>query len=153
MWILAAGAEPPLIDIDGTLYVQLALFLLLVVVLTQLLFKPYLALRAEREAAIAGTADEARRLDADAQARIAEYEGHLARARARGAEERARIRAEGATRERDTIEKARSETARKVAEARADVARRGEQARAELVRQADDIGRRLASRLLGREVA
>jgi F-type H+-transporting ATPase subunit b len=153
MWILAATAEPPLIDIDGTLYLQLGLFLVLVFVLTQFLFKPYLALRAERDAAIAGVTEEARRLDGDAQARIAEYEGHLAQARAKGTEERARIRAEGAARERDTVEKARVETARRVAEARADVARRGEEARATLVREADDIGRRLASRLLGREVA
>ena len=153
MWILAAGAEPPLIDIDATLYVQLLLFLLLLIVLTQLLFKPYLRLRDERERAIGGTADEARRLEADAQARIADYEGHLARAKARGAEERARIRADGVARERAVVDTARAETSRRIAEARAEVARLGEQARVELTRQADDIGRRLASRLLGREVS
>ena len=153
MWILAASAEPPLIDIDGTLFVQLVLFLLLLIVLTQLLFKPYLRLRDERQQAIGGTADEARRLEADARTRIAEYEGHLAKAKARGAEERARIRAEGAVRQRDVVDKARAETTRRVTEARAEVARLGEQARVELTRQADDIGRRMASRLLGREVS
>jgi F0F1-type ATP synthase membrane subunit b/b' len=154
MWILAAHAgEPPLIDIDGTLFVQLALFLILVAVLTRFLFKPYLALREERRRAIEGTIEDAKRLEADAQARIAEYEAHLGRAKARGAEERARIRAEGAARERDVVDRARAETARRVTEGRADAARRGAQARAELLRQADDIGRRMAGRLLGREVS
>jgi len=150
--ILAGGSEPPLIDIDGTLLVQLALFLLAVLVLTQLLFKPYLALRAERERAIDGTIREARQLEADAQARIAEYEGHLVRAKAKGSEERARIRAESATREREVVEVARDEAAKRMAEARADVARRGDQARQELLRHADDIGKQLAGRLVGRDL-
>jgi len=153
MWILVAGAEPPLIDMDWTVAVQLVLFLLLLAVLTQLLFKPYLRLRDERERAIGGTADEARRIETDAQARIAEYQGHLAKAKARGAEERARIRAAGAARERGVVDKARAETSLRVAEARAELARLGEQTRVELSRQADDIGRQLASRLLGREVS
>jgi len=150
--LVAYASEPPLIDIDGTLFVQLFLFLVLVLVLTQLLFKPYLALREERDRAIAGTAWVARRLEADAQARIADYEAHLARAKARGAEERARIRAEGAGREREVVDQARADASRRVTEARADVASKGEAARLDLSRQADDIGRRLASRLAGRDV-
>jgi F-type H+-transporting ATPase subunit b len=152
MTILAGGSEPPLIDIDGTLLVQLVLFLVAVFVLTRLLFKPYLALRAERERAIEGTIREAKQLEADAQARIAEYEGHLAQAKAKGSEERARIRAESAEKEREIVEVARAGATKRTAEARADVARRGDQARQDLLRHADDIGKQLAGRLVGRDL-
>jgi len=40
--------EPQLIDLDGTLFVQLGLFLLAVVVLYRFLWKPYLRVRDER---------------------------------------------------------------------------------------------------------
>ncbi len=47
---LAAGH--PLIDIDLTVFVQFALFLILFVVANKLLFQPYLQLRERRKAGI-----------------------------------------------------------------------------------------------------
>ena len=47
---LASGH--PLIDIDGTVFVQFGLFLLLFLAANKLLFQPYLALRERRKAGI-----------------------------------------------------------------------------------------------------
>ena len=44
----AEEGPPPLIDLDGTILVQLGLFLLLWIVLWKLLFQPFLKVRDQR---------------------------------------------------------------------------------------------------------
>src|SRR4051794_23758886 len=70
----AAAKDPPIIDLDSTVLVQLVIFIITAVVLSRFLFKPYLAVRAARGAGIEGARDEARRMDEEAKARIADYE-------------------------------------------------------------------------------
>src|SRR5262245_46180826 len=93
-------APPPLIDVDGTFFLQLGLFLIMAFVLNAVLFKPYLRMRAERERSIDGARDEAHKMEAKARAIVTDYDAQLTRARQRGAEERARLRQEAAARER-----------------------------------------------------
>src|SRR4051812_38209807 len=86
--------EPLLIDLDNTLFVQLGLFLLLVVVLHRFLWKPYLRVREERVTRIDGFREEAARIEADAVARLARTEAQLEEVRRIGAVERAAARSE-----------------------------------------------------------
>ena len=76
---LASGH--PLIDIDYTVFVQFGLFLLLFALANKLLFKPYLQLRERRKAGIDGAREEAERMTAQADAKLADYEKQLAAAR------------------------------------------------------------------------
>ena len=91
--------SPQLIDVDGTVFVQLGLFLVLALVLTKLLWKPYLRVRTERVARVEGYREEAARLETDAQQRLARADAALAEARRKGADQRAVARGEAHARE------------------------------------------------------
>ena len=61
---LLVASSAPVIDFDGTAYVQLGIFLVLMAVLHPLLFKPWLETRERRVTSIAGAVAEADRLQA-----------------------------------------------------------------------------------------
>jgi len=148
---LASGH--PLIDIDGTVFVQFGLFLLLFFVANKYLFQPYLQLRERRKAGIEGARAEAERMTASADAKLADYEKQLASARNRANEEGRKVRAEAAAHEKDVTDKARSETQKAIDEATAKMKQETEAARLQLLPQASTLARQIASKLLGREVA
>ena len=148
---LASGH--PLIDIDYTVFVQFGLFLLLFVVANKLLFKPYLQLRERRKAGIDGAREEAERMTAQADAKLADYEKQLASARNRANEEGRKVRAEASAHEKDVTDKARGEAQKAIDEAAAKMRQETEAARLQLLPQANTMARQIASKLLGREVA
>ena len=113
------SAEPQLIDIDKTVFVQLAVFLLALIVLGRFLWKPYLRVRTERVARVEGYREEAARLEADAEQRLARADVQLAEARRVGAGERAVARGEAHAREQTLLAEANAAAQRKLAEARA----------------------------------
>jgi F-type H+-transporting ATPase subunit b len=148
---LASGH--PLIDIDLTVFVQFGLFLLLFVAANKLLFQPYLALRERRKAGIEGAREEADRMTASADAKLADYEKQLAAARNRANEEGRKLRTEATTHEKDVTDKARAEAQKSIDEATAKMKQETEAARLQLLPQANTLARQIATKLLGREVA
>ena len=151
--IVSLAGGHPLIDIDLTVVVQFALFLVLFFVANRLLFQPYLQLRERRKAGIEGARAEAERMTAEADARLADYEKRLAMARDRAGEEGRKVRLEAATHEREVTDRARASAQQAIDEAQAAMRRETEAARAQLLPQADALARAIGSKLLGREVA
>jgi len=92
-------------------------------------------------------------MSAQADAKLADYEKQLAGARSRANEEGRKVRAEASTHEREVTDKARAAAQASIDEAQAKVRTETAAARAELMPQADAIAKKLASKLLGREVA
>jgi F-type H+-transporting ATPase subunit b len=150
---LSVASGHPLIDIDGTAFVQFALFLVLMFVANKLMFQPYLALRERRKAGIEGARAEAERMTAQADAKLADYEKQLAIARERANEEGRKVRGEAATHEKEVTDKARASAQTAIDEASTKMRSETEAARAQLMPQADAIAKQIASKLLGREVA
>ncbi len=154
MLLLAAkGGEHPLIDIDLTIVIQLAIFIALSLLATRWLFKPYLKMRDDREKGIEGAREEADKLSAEADARLADYDAKLDDARDRARKEQHEVRAEASTSQRELMEKTRADAASAMEEARGKLATETEAARAELMPKADSIANDMVSKLLGREVA
>ena len=143
----------PLIDIDGTAFVQFALFLVLMFVANKLMFQPYLVLRERRRAGIDGARAEAERMTAQADAKLADYEKQLAVARHRANEEGRKVRGEAVTHEKEVTDKARATAQTSIDEATAKMRTQTETARGQLLPQADAIAKQIASKLLGREVS
>src|SRR3954471_12388000 len=106
--------EPQLIDVDHTVFIQLGIFLLLMLVLNKFLWKPYLRVRTERVARVEGYREEAVKLEADAQQRLARGAPALAVARPGGAGKRAVARAEAHTREQTLLAEATAAAQRKL---------------------------------------
>lgn len=150
---VAAGGEHPLIDVDGTLWIQLGLFLLMGLVVTNWLFKPYLRMREEREKGIDGARKEAETMTSEADSRLADYESKLAAARSRAYDEQRKLRAEATAYQAEVTDKARAEANKAIEESRAKVREQVEAARAELMPQAETLAGQMTAKLLGRKVA
>jgi F-type H+-transporting ATPase subunit b len=149
---IASGGHP-LIDMDLTVFVQFALFLILYLIANRMLFQPYLALRERRRSGVEGAREEAERMTAEADSKLTDYEKQLAVARAKGNEEGRKLRMEAIDHERDVTDKARTAAQKAIEEAQAKMRAQTEAARAELMPQAETLARQMASKLLGREVA
>ena len=152
--VLVSVAEGhPLIDIDWTVALQFGLFLAMFFLAKKLLFQPYLALREKRIAGIDGARAEAERMNAEAEAKLADYEQKLTTARDKAAEETRAVRAEASKHEQDVTDKSRKAAQDAMNTAAAKVKSETEAARAELATRADAIAKQMAKQLLGREVA
>lgn len=151
--VLSTLAAHPLIDLDGTVFVQFALFLVVFVIANKLLFQPYLRLRERRKAGIDGARDEAERMTAQADAKLTDYEKQLTGARARANDEGRKVRAEATAHEKSVTDATRAETQKALDEATAKMRAETDAARLQLLPQANALARQIASKLLGREVA
>jgi len=118
-----------------------------------MLFQPYLTLRERRRAGIEGARGEAERMTAEADAKLAAYEKQLATARAKGNEEGRKLRTEATAHEREVTDAARVATQKAIEEASIKMRGQVEDARAKLMPEANVLAQKMASKLLGREVA
>jgi F-type H+-transporting ATPase subunit b len=150
--LTSVAAGHPLMDIDLTVVIQFALFLILFVVANKFMFQPYLKLRERRKDGIDGARAEATRMTAQADAKLADYEKQLAVARDRANEEGRKVRAAAAAHEREVTDAARATSQKAINDAQAKMKAETEEARAQLMPQADVIAKAIASKLLGREV-
>ncbi|HET6613523.1 MAG TPA: hypothetical protein VFG83_16105 [Kofleriaceae bacterium] len=150
---VAAGGEHPLIDLDFTAAIQLVIFIMTGLIATRLLFRPYLKMKDARFSSIEGARDEAERLTAEGETALSGYEEKLGAARRRADEERRKIRADAAANQREVEQHARAEAQAAMEAAHREVEGQSQAARAELLPRADELGRVIAGKLLGREVA
>ena len=144
--------EPQLIDVDGTIFLQLGIFLVLMFVLGRFLWKPYLRVRTERVARVEGYREEAAQLEADAQQRLARADAALAEARRTGAGERAVARAEAHAREQTLLAEANAAAQRKLADARGRLIAAVQVERTKLESESSQVAAEAARKILGREV-
>jgi F-type H+-transporting ATPase subunit b len=148
--LLLSGGS--IIDLDGTVFVQLGMFFVAFGVLYVLVFKPMVALLEAREQAIDGAKDEAKHLEHDVREKQAAFEAELRKVRSSGGEERDRLRLEGQELERKLLDTVRSETTALVSNAKTRLAQEAQVARSELAAKKSELAREIASKVIGREV-
>jgi F-type H+-transporting ATPase subunit b len=143
-------AAAPVVDIDGTIFVQGALFLLLMAVLWPLLFKPWLDTQARRAEAIEGAIVKAKDVRRHADEMVIEHDTKLAAARDRANDLRADVRRAEETAQEKRLAVARTEAAEQAEVARTRIAEQAEVARAALAGRVDGLAQDIVTRLLGR---
>jgi F-type H+-transporting ATPase subunit b len=148
--VLLSGGS--IIDLDGTVFVQLGMFFVAFLFLHALVFKPMVALLEAREQAIEGSKDEAKHLEQEVKDKQAMFESELRKVRGSAGEERERLRAEGLELERKLLETVRAETGSLVREAGERLTTEAKRVRAELAQSQGDLAREIASKVIGREV-
>jgi len=144
--------EPQLLDLDGTVFIQLALFFIVLVVLTRFLWTPYLKVRTERTTRVEGYRNDAQRLEAEADARMNRAEAALAEARKQGGADRAAARADAQAHEQVLLAEAQADAQKALREASARLNATLMQERTKLQTAAAVVGRDAAKKILGREV-
>ena len=146
-------SEGSLIDLDGTMFIQVGIFFVAFFVLRPLIFRPMVDLFEARENAIEGARIEARRLREEADDAGKSFEEEMRKVRLQAGEERERLRAEGKRLERNVLERVRQDTAKQLADADEQIRAEAKRTRAEMERHTPQLARQIASKLLTREVS
>jgi F-type H+-transporting ATPase subunit b len=145
-------SEGSIIDLDGTIWIQLGLFAVAFFVFRPLIFRPMVALFEARENAIEGSKLEALRLQDEASAESEEFDVAMRRLRLQAGEERDRLRAEGKRLERTVLDRVGEETDKQLAEADTQLKAEAAKLRAEIDQSVPSLARQIASKMLNREV-
>ncbi len=149
--VLLSGS--PILDVDATLLIYIGVFFVLFFILNAFVFKPVMALFDEREKAIDGAKRDARRLEKDAESKLNAFEDEMAKMRQEASAERDRLRADATKRERALIDKVKADIDKMVADADAEMDREAAKLREQIASDTPALARRIASKLLGREVS
>lgn len=145
-------SEGSIIDLDGTLFVQLGIFLALFFVLRTFVFKPMTNLFAAREAAIDGAREEARRMEREAKEQTGSFDDAIRKVRTSAGEERDKLRADGLKLEKALLETVKEETTKVLDDAKVKLDGERDAVRRDMAAQTPVLARQIASKLLGREV-
>ena len=140
-------------DLDPVLIgLQVIPFLVALVGLHFIIFKPMLRYLERRERSIADDRREAEALQGQVEEKVAELENKLATARAEAASERQRLREQIRAEEQEILDRARERADALVEEARTQIAAEREAARRTLRDETETLARDIAASVLGRAV-
>jgi F-type H+-transporting ATPase subunit b len=141
-----------MIDINVSLLYQLANFIVLLVALNFILFKPIRQVMQEREQGISSSLGDARSAQDRMQNLLEQYNASLADAKQKATATFNGIYQQGLDSQRDMISAERTKAGEMLDKARAEVAASAESARADLKREAERLSQEITSKLLGRAV-
>jgi len=150
--MVIAAAEHPLLDLDWTVGLQFGIFLLMLLVLSNLLFKPFLKVHEQRQQATEGARAEAKTMSDKAAHDGAVYEDKMSKARAKALEERGVLRTETTKREREIVANGRRLAEDHLEKTKQTIQAAEAKARAELAPRVDELAAQMARKILGREV-
>lgn len=139
-----------MLKVDTTIFIQVAIFISLMVVLHLLLFTPFLKYLEARQARIEGDKKEAERLRVEAQMRRQQWEEGLRQAELLASAERGRIQQAAAQEGRGIVAEAQREIEDALPQIKAQIAQQLRHATAELEKRQISLAKELAEKILGR---
>jgi len=141
-----------MIDINITLLWQLANFIVLLVVLHFILFKPIRQIMLDREQGISSSLEDAKAAQARMQSILEHYNASLAEAKQKAATTYNTVYQQGLDAQRDMISAERAKAADLLDKARKEIAAASTTARDDLKKEAERLSQEITSKLLGRAV-
>ena len=141
-----------MIDIDKTLLIQLINFLVLLIVLNFILFKPIRKIMQEREQGISGAFGDAKAAQDRVQALLENYNASLAEAKQKSTTTYNTLYQQGLDAQRDMISAERARAGEALDKARVEIAAASAAAQADLRTEAERLSQEITSKLLGRAV-
>lgn len=137
-------------ELNITVFLQLAIFLFLFGFLSEVLFKPMIRLFEERERRIDGAATEAKRLRDSADAAADTIDQRLASAQLDARKVLADLRDKGAAVEKKLVDDARAQAQARLDDQRGELFAMTEDAKATLKDDADKLAGEIVQKVLGR---
>ena len=141
-----------MINVNFTLFIQLINFLILLLLLNALLYKPVLAKIREREAKIKADRDKASQLDAEVLEQEKKHQEALIDARQVAGREKAELLTVAKKSEAEILEKARIEAVRIMDEMKLSIQAESEKARTALKGEMTPLAKSISEKILGRAV-
>ncbi|HSQ78449.1 MAG TPA: ATP synthase F0 subunit B [Nitrospirota bacterium] len=141
-----------MIDINISLLYQLINFIILVIALNFILFKPIRQIMREREQGISSALEDAKAAQNRMQSLLEHYNASLAESKQKAASAYNAIYQQGLDSQRDMISAERTKASELLDKARAEIAAAANSARADLKHEAERLSQDITSKLLGRAV-
>jgi F-type H+-transporting ATPase subunit b len=141
-----------MIVLDSSVVWQIVLFLVLWLVISKVLFRPYMALLEEREQKTTGAYDDSYHLEHKAERLRAQYEQAIADAVAAGQASKDVIVQEARQHREALLSEAREEAARILERVRLEIQSQLARERELAIREADAVAHDMAEKILGRRV-
>jgi F-type H+-transporting ATPase subunit b len=141
-----------MVDINYTILVQLANFLVLLFILNFLLFRPVLKHLADRDGKISSSHEEARASAEKAENMVAEFERELATSRVKASQVYQALQQEGVSEQRARLAAAKAKAQEMVDKAKSEIESEAGKARETLKSEMEKLPKDIAAKLLGRAV-
>jgi F-type H+-transporting ATPase subunit b len=140
------------ISLDGTLFIQMINFLILLWILNRFLYKPVLNILEQRRGRIRDSQQRVAELGRQAAQQWETYQRKLQEAKIEANTEKEKIKGEGLDTERKMLEEIRAEASQELEASRRKLEEESTKALDYLRSQADDIAVQIAEKILGRSV-
>lgn len=141
-----------MVDINISLLIQIGNFLVLLIALHLILFKPLLSIMKERSQTIIGAFTDAKAAQEKMQGLLERYNTSLAEAKQKAAAAYNTLYQQGLDAQRDMIAAERTRAGEQLDKARAEIAAASNAARSDLRAEAETLSKDISSKLLGRAV-
>jgi F-type H+-transporting ATPase subunit b len=141
-----------MIDINISLLYQLVNFIILLIALNFILFKPIRQIMQEREQGISSALEDAKAAQNRMQSLLEQYNASLAESKQKAASAYNTIYQQGLDAQRDLISAERAKAGEMLDKARAEIAAAANTARTDLKKEAERLSQDITSKLLGRAV-
>lgn len=138
------------LDLDITFIFVIALFLIPLVLLNFLVFRPFMAVFEQRHDKLEGAIERANAMLEEAEKSAEEFNEQIRAATKRGVERRNEIRRAATDAMNEKIERERKRIAERMEKAVEELAAKHEQASSQIQAQADALARETATKVLGR---
>jgi F-type H+-transporting ATPase subunit b len=149
---VAFGAGGITVIPDWTLWVQIANFLLIVLVLNMVLFRPIRNILIQRKEKITKLEQNIETSDKEANEKNEAFDSGIRDARAKGLSEKSVLLNEAADEEREIVDKINQKAQADLAEVREKIAKDAEAVRASLQKEIDNFASAIGEKILGRAV-
>lgn len=145
--VLLAFQEVRLVP-DGTLFIHIALILLMIWVLNRTFFRPINRILESRERSKGGRSSEAQEILSKIGEKQSLYDATMLRARSEGYELIERQRAEAVAVRQERVAAVKEEVAQTIAQETAELNRQTVEAKATIARQAEQMAERISANIL-----
>jgi F0F1-type ATP synthase membrane subunit b/b' len=139
-----------MINLDLTLILQLFIVLVSMIVLSQVVFKPFLGMIEGRKNWVEGAEKKAREFQQRTEELMEEYRNAISTAQAQGAGIREEIRKESLVKELEILKKSMEEANLLIGEMKRKIQDETQKARASLRVHAQNLSKEIAEKMLGR---
>ena len=141
-----------MIDLNYSLFIQIGNFLLLILVLNFVLYRPILGIIEKRDKYLKSSEDEIKGLQDTVDRKVAEYEERLRKAKQDALDQKNEITRTGSDEAKEILDKVRGEIPSLMTEFQEKMGHEVEKARQVLQTQSKAISLEIAEKVLGRSV-
>lgn len=141
-----------MINVDGSVFIQIVNFIFLIWVLNIILYKPIRNVLAQRKEKVTGLEQSIETFNYDSKEKEEAFNAGIKEARAKGLKEKEALVEEASQEEKSIVEKINEKAQADLAQIRSSIAKDTESVRASLQQEIDSFADAIVKKILGRAV-